>query len=73
MNNNEIRKQSLYNYKLEQTTNAAIAFADACDRCGAEYNRLSIVQFCVNSFPEITGKDALDIAQLVRGRNIQCD
>lgn len=67
------RAEILYGYKLKQTLNAALAYADACDRCGAVYDRLSLVRYCVNSMPEITGLDALAIADCIRGRNIKCN
>ena len=66
----EKKSAALYDYKKEQTLNAAIEYAAACSRCGAEWDRLTIVQFCANTCQELTARDALDIAQCVRGMYI---
>ena len=56
-----------YKLQLEETMNAAIAYAHACARCGAPIDRLSIIQFCINSLPSVLATDAMDIALVVRG------
>lgn len=65
------RSERLYMYKLEQALHAAEKYADACQRCGAVWDRMTIVQFCANSFPDMKVADALDIAASVRGRYIK--
>lgn len=63
-------ENALYSYKLEQARNAAESYAAACSRCGADWNRMTIVQFCANTFPDMKISDALEIAGSIRGRYI---
>ena len=73
MNREQFKKKQaeLYDYKKQQAIDAADAYAAACQRCGARWDRITIVQFCANTFPDMRVSDALEIAQCIRGRWVE--
>jgi len=66
-----MESMTMYELMKEETLHAAEAYAETCERVGAEWDRMTIIRFCVNSFPAIKGQDLLDIADSIRGRYIQ--
>lgn len=56
------KRADLYKYQAEQAEHAAAAWIDACRRCFVNPDRLSVVQFLANTFPDIKAADAVIMA-----------